>query len=68
MDTDQGQPKGALLVQRILIGSGVLFLLVGAFVALFANVVVGIVIAIAGVLDLVMSVLIAKGTIKFSGS
>lgn len=53
----EGSP-GILLVSRILIASGVVFLLSGAFVALFVNVSIGIVLVVVGVLDLATSVLL----------
>jgi len=51
---------GYALVAKILTVSGLLFIVVGALVALFANIPVGVVIGIVGVFDLGAAVFFSK--------
>lgn len=60
MEAGQDESLRSRLLPRILIASGVLFLLAGAFTALFASVIAGIVLACVGITDLVVSVLLSR--------
>lgn len=52
------------LVAKILVVSGVIFLVVGAFVVLFANTVLGIVLLAVGVSDLAASAVLSRNSSK----
>ena len=64
MADDQGNRAGIGLAARILFASGLLFCVVGAFIILFVNTVVGIVLLVVGLADLTMSFVIPKITGK----
>ena len=64
MADDQGSRVGIDLAARILFFSGLLFCIVGIFLILFVNTVVGIVLLVIGLTDLTMSFVIPKITGK----
>jgi len=64
MADNQGNGAGIGLVARILFASGLLFCIVGIFLILFVNTVVGIVLLVIGLTDLTMSFVIPKITGK----
>ena len=60
MADDQGTSAGIDLVAKILVISGLLFIIVGVFVFFFVSITVGIVVLAVGVVDLAMSVVLPK--------
>jgi hypothetical protein len=64
---EEGKSTAFNLVSKILIVSGLLFCVVGAFLILFVNTVVGIVMLIVGISDLVMSFVLPRVTTGESG-
>ena len=62
MAEEEGESTGAGLVAKILVVSGLLFCIVGVFLILFVNTVVGIVLLAVGLSDLVTSFILPKIT------